>query len=105
MWTKNGNRVALTDFMDSLAKRPTIWVLASPDGYVQQCPESTALNGDATLNVRLTPIAVLSFARPGATPNLRTVSGLVFEATPAGRRPVHGATVAWEAGFDVGREA
>jgi hypothetical protein len=95
-------RVAVTDFMDSLSKQPTVWVLASADGYVQQCPASATLNGDATINVRLTSIAALSFARPAAAANLRTVSGAVFEATPTGRGPVHGAMVAWEAGFDGG---
>jgi hypothetical protein len=79
-----------------------VWVLASADGYVQQCPASATLDGDASVNVRLTSIAALSFARPAAAAGLRTVSGVVFEATSTGRQPVQGAMVAWEAGFDGG---
>ena len=93
-------RIALTDFMDSLTQRPTIWVVASLDGYVQQCPVTAVLGSDTTLNVRLTSTANVSLARPAAGPNLRTVTGVVFEMTPAGRQPVHGAAVAWETGFD-----
>ena len=93
-------RIALTDFRDSLAHRPTVWVVAGIDGYVQQCPVTAVLDSDTTLNVRLTSTANVSLARPTPAPNLRSVAGVVFELTPAGRRPVHGATVAWETGFD-----
>ena len=93
-------RVALTDFMESLAKQPTVWVLASADGYVQQCPATATLNGDATIDVRLTSIAALSLARPAAAAGLRTISGVVFESSSTGPQPVRGAMVGWEAGFD-----
>ena len=52
---------------------------------------------DANLDLGVTAIANLSAARPLSAPGSRTVSGVVFEATPAGRQPVEGASVGWEA--------
>ena len=51
---------------------------------------------DASLDLRLTSLANLPVARPPSDPGSRTVSGLVFEATPTGRQPVEGASVGWE---------
>ena len=56
---------------------------------------------DASLNLGVTAIANLSAARPLSAPGSRTVSGVVFEATPAGRQPVEGASVGWEALLDT----
>lgn len=90
----------LTDFRGYLAERPTAWVTAGKEGYVQQCPSATTIESDAIVDVRLTSVANLSIARPASNQNLRSLSGVVFETTPAGRRPVQGAGVAWETSFD-----
>lgn len=79
----------------------TVWAIASKDGYVQQCVAATTMQADASLDLRLTSMANLSAARPLSGPGSRTVSGVVFEATPTGRQPVEGLLVGWEALLDT----
>jgi len=80
----------------------TVFAVAGKNGYVQQCAASATIqSADARLDLRLTSLANLSAARPQSGPGSRTVSGAVFEAAPTGRPPVEGASVVWEALFDV----
>jgi hypothetical protein len=90
-------------FYNKPPQQVILWGLTSKDGYVQQCATTKTVVGDnATLDLRLTSIANLSSARPKSDPGSRTVSGIVFETTATGPRPVQGATVGWFAFFDNG---
>jgi hypothetical protein len=71
----------------------TIWVTAYKDGFVQQCAATAVMRAGVSLDLQLTSIANLSMARPLSGAGSRTVSGTVFESTPAGRRPVADAAV------------
>jgi hypothetical protein len=79
----------------------TVWAIASKDSYVQQCVATTTVQADASLDLRLASVTTLSTARPLSDPGLRTISGVVFEATPTGRRPVEDASVGWEGLLDT----
>lgn len=79
----------------------TVWAIARRAGYVQQCVATTTMQGDASLDMGMTALANLSAARPPSAPGSRTVSGVVFEATAAGKQPVEGASVGWEALLDT----
>lgn len=78
----------------------TVWVLARKDGYAQQCVATTTMQTDATLDVRVTSIGNLHTTRPLSSPGTRTISGSVFEVTSAGKHPVEGARVGWDAFMD-----
>jgi hypothetical protein len=79
----------------------TLWGQAFKAGYIQQCAASATVIADsARLDIRLTSIANLFMARPMSDPGSRTMSGIVFQATPTGPRPVQGATVGWYAFID-----
>ena len=65
-----------------------VWVTAHKDGFVQQCVATTVMRAGVSLDLQLTSIASLSTAQPVSGAGSRTVSGTVFESTPAGRRPV-----------------
>jgi len=72
----------------------TLWVTAYKDGFVQQCAATAVMGaGGGSVDLRLTSIANLSMAQPLSGVGFRTVSGTVFESTPAGRRPVADAAV------------
>jgi hypothetical protein len=79
----------------------TVWAVAHKDGYVQQCVATTMMRGDAALDLGLTSIANLSTARPLAAAGSRTVTGVVFEATPLRKQAVEGVSVGWEALLDT----
>jgi hypothetical protein len=75
------------------------WVQASKEGYTQQCVARATIQGDTSLDIALTPLGNLdveSSPTPIATTGSRTVSGIVYELTPEGRRPVENAWVGWE---------
>ena len=65
-----------------------VWATAYKDGFVQQCAATTVMRAGGSLDLQLTAIANLSTAQPPSGAGSRTVSGTVFESTPAGRRPV-----------------
>jgi hypothetical protein len=65
-----------------------VWVTAHKDGFVQQCAATALVRAGVNLDLQLTSIANLSTAQPLSGAGSRTVSGTVFESTPAGRRPV-----------------
>jgi hypothetical protein len=79
----------------------TVWALASKDGYVQQCVATTRMQTDATLDLGVTSLGALPAVRRGSAPGSRTISGVVYEATPTGRQPVESAWVGWEALLDT----
>jgi hypothetical protein len=75
------------------------YVLASYAGgtYLQQCLTTVMmLNSDANQDVTLTSLQNLAAGnslRPPHVPGTRTISGIVFEVTAAGRQPIEGAYV------------
>jgi hypothetical protein len=71
----------------------SVWVTAHKDGFVQQCAATAVMGAGVSLDLRLTSIANLTTAQPLSGAGSRTVSGTVFESTPAGRRPVVDAAV------------
>jgi hypothetical protein len=76
----------------------SVWVDSYKDGYVQQCaaPELT-VQGDATVNLQLVAKANLTAStNQPPTPGLRSVSGVIVENAPGGKRPVHGVWVGFE---------
>lgn len=71
--------------------------------YAQQCATTVTLDSDANQDVTLTSsqnFAAGNSLRPPHVPGTRTVSGIVFEITEAGRQPIEGAWV----GFTVDPE-
>jgi hypothetical protein len=61
------------------------------------------LNPDATQDVTLTSrenLAAGNSIVPPRVPGTRTISGVVFEVTETGRRPVENMSVGWEADMD-----
>jgi hypothetical protein len=68
--------------------------------YAQQCLMTVRLDSDANQDVTLTSLenlAVGNSLRPPPVPGTRTISGIVFEITEAGRQPIEGTWV----GFTV----
>ena len=58
------------------------------------------LNADANQDVTLTSLQNLAAGnslRPPHVPGTRTISGVVFEVTAAGRQPIEGASVGFKA--------
>lgn len=70
-----------------------VWVTAHKDRFVQQCAATAVMGPGVSVDLRLTSIASLSTAQPLSSADGRTVSGTVFESTPAGRRSVADAAV------------
>jgi hypothetical protein len=66
---------------------------AYKDGFVQQCAATAVMGAGVRLDLQLTSIPNLSMAQPLSGAGSRTISGTVFESTPAGRRPVADAAV------------
>lgn len=85
--------VARPTFGPLLPDGAPIWVTASKDGFVQPCAATAVMRADVSLDLQLTSIANLSTAQPLSAAGYRTVSGTVFESTPAGRPPVADAAV------------
>jgi len=71
----------------------TVWVTAHKIGFVQQCAATAVMRTGVSLDLQLTSIANLSTAQPLSGAGSRTVSGTVFESTPARRGPVADASV------------
>ena len=63
---------------------------AGKTGYEQRCAVTAQLHGDAVLDVELVPVGSPMLTANADPP---TLSGVVFETTPVGRRPVAGALV------------
>ena len=76
------------------------YVKAWKDGYVQQCAVSVTLQGDVSLDLSITAFGdVLTSGLPTA-PNARHISGVVYEVSGDGRRPLPNAWVGWEGILD-----
>ena len=77
------------------------YVKASKVGYVQQCAVSVTLRADVNVDLTITPFAdVVTNGLPTA-PNLRHISGVVYELTDNGRQPLSNAWVGWDALLDA----
>lgn len=86
----------------SLPEHPdAVYVRAWKDGYVQQCAAAVTLQADTSLNLTVTSYANALTAGLPTAPNLRHVSGVVYETTANGRRPVAGVWVGWEPIMDT----
>ena len=81
-----------------LPAQVTVWLQTWKNGYVQQCaaPQVTLL-GDTSVDLQLVSRANLS-ASTGQVPTsgFRSISGMIFEITGAGKQPVAGAYVDFE---------
>ena len=94
--TDAGGRYQLGNLPDAANVRLQIW----KEGYVQQCAAPTLRpSGPSTLDLRLVSKALLS-ADPASVPAppqaFRNISGVVYENTADGKRPVPGAPVDFE---------
>jgi hypothetical protein len=77
------------------------YVKSSKAGYVQQCAVSVTLQADVNVDITITPVAdVVTDGLPTA-PNLRHISGVVYELTDNGRQPLPNAWVGWDAFLDT----
>jgi hypothetical protein len=85
--------------LTGLPNGATVWVAVWKDGYFQQCAAPVlTVHGDLTLDVPImsrSQISASSSPLPSA-PGTRVVSGVVFETTADGRRPVPNAVVDFE---------
>jgi hypothetical protein len=94
--TDASGRYELTNLPDGANVTLQIW----KDGYVQQCAAPTfTTSGTTTLDLRLVSRALVSADRasvPAPAPGFRHVSGVVYDNTPDGKRPVPGAPVDFE---------
>ncbi len=94
--TDASGRYQLTNLPDGASVTLQVW----KDGYVQQCAAPTLkAGGDATLDLRIVSKAALS-ADPSSVPpqaaGYRIISGVIYENSSDGRRPVPGAFVDFE---------
>ena len=79
-----------------------VWLQTWKNGYVQQCaaPQVTLL-GDTSVDLQLVSRANLSASTGQALASgFRSVSGVIFEITGAGKQPVAGAYVDFEPHMD-----
>ena len=77
-----------------------VWVTAGLGGYRQQCVAMATLGSDdATADVALVSRENLAAANAQVPtiPGTRRVSGVVYEVTESGRRPIEAAGVGWDA--------
>jgi hypothetical protein len=77
-------------------------LFADKPGYVQPCVAAANVAADTSLDIQLVPEAA---AAAGMPPGLKVaspiVSGVVFESTPQGRKPVAGARITAERILDL----
>ena len=102
-WWANGPRSSDASGRYELANLPDssrITLQVWKDGYVQQCAVPGFIaSGASTIDLRLVPKAVVSAERssvPAPAPGFRHVTGVVYENSTEGRRPVAGAFVDFE---------
>ena len=70
-------------------------------GCLHQCAVSVTLRADVNVDLTITPFAdVVTNGLPTA-PNLRHISGVVYELTDNGRQPLSNASVGWDALLDA----
>jgi hypothetical protein len=76
------------------------WGNAFAAPYVHQCVTTVTIEGDATLDMTISStrdLVALNASTGPTSPDMRTVSGTVFEITANGRQPVENVWVGWEA--------
>ena len=66
-------------------------------GALQPCTANATVDKDTTIDVQVVPVGSSFAAPPEAGP---TITGVVYETTPQGRRPLRGVDVWLEAGFE-----
>ena len=77
------------------------YVKASKVGYVQQCAVSVTLRADVNVDLTITPFADVVTSGLPTAPNLRHISGVVYELTDHGRQPLSNVWVGWDAFLDA----
>jgi hypothetical protein len=107
MWANGGRRSDGTGQYEltGLPRSAIVIVDAWTDGhdYVQQCAAPpTRMEADTTVDLQLVSRENVSSTPDGIplAPGFRFVSGVIFENTPAGRRPVQGVHVDYEPVMD-----
>ena len=107
MWANGGRRTddtgryELTRLPGSAIVIVDAWI--DGHGYVQQCAAPpTRMEADATVDLQLVSRDNVSSTPNGIplAPGFRFVSGVIFENTPAGKRPVQGVSVDYEPVMD-----
>jgi hypothetical protein len=76
-------------------------LFADKPGFVQPCVASASVAADTSLDVQLVPEAGAAAGMPGLKIASPTVSGVVFESTPQGRKAVAGARITAELTLDL----
>jgi hypothetical protein len=66
-------------------------------GALQPCTANATVDRDTTIDVQVVPPGSTFTAPPESGP---TITGVVYETTPQGRRPLRGVDVWLETGFD-----
>ena len=104
-WWANGRLTSNADGHFTAPNIPDsqITILAVKDGFVQPCAVTADVAHDRVVNVEMiatTRFDGASAPRPVAATG-PIVNGLIFESTPEGRRPVPGASVWVENGFEL----
>jgi len=107
MWANGGRRSDVTGQYEltGLPRSAIVIVDAWTDGhdYVQQCAAPpTRMEADTTVDLQLVSRENVSSTPDGIplAPGFRFVSGVIFENTPAGKRPVQGVHVDYEPVMD-----
>jgi hypothetical protein len=108
MWANGGlktdaaGRYRLSGLAGGATARVQVW----KDGYVQQCAAPmVTLNGDININVDVqlvsrANLSASSASLPPPAAGTRSVSGVIFEMTAAGRQPIADAFVDFEPVMD-----
>jgi hypothetical protein len=98
----NGPRTSGADGRYELAALPEsarVIVEVSERGYFQQCAAPPVhMTADVVVDVEMVPRALVSASPDSVTnkPGFRSISGVIYENTPSGRRPVPSLFVAYE---------
>ena len=77
------------------------YVKAWKVGYVQQCAVSVTLQADVNVDLTITPFADVVTSGLPTAPNVRHISGVVYELTDHRRQPLSNAWVGWDAFLDA----
>ena len=80
-----------------------LMIMASHPGSVQPCALIVATNTTEPVRLELIPSEAFASSEPPRPPMARdpSLTGMVYEVTPEGRKPVTGANIWIETGFEV----
>ena len=105
-WWANGRLTsnAAGHFVAANIPDSQITILAVRDGYVQPCAVTVDLRGNRALDVEMISTASLEASNPPRPRMIlgRSLAGVIFETTPAGRQPIAGAGLWVENASEVG---